>query len=256
MFIMKKVVGTMLMPLPLCLLISFVGVFLLWRGRHLLVGKILISFGLIGLTLLSYNPVSRALNAPLNCRYEAYGNHDGQNKKPVSYVVVLAGGHKSDPAIPVTSQMNGHALIRLVEGVRVWRQNPGAALILSGCGSGDPVPESQVMAQVAAFLGVPREKIILESDSYDTKDQARFVQSTVRDAPFALVTSANHMPRSMGLFEKLGMHPIPAPAGTTSRIRQPWTILSLFPSAGTLEQSTDAIHEYLGLAWGKLRGQI
>jgi len=29
-----------------------------------------------------------------------------------------------------------------------------------------------------------------------------------------------------------------------------------FPSAGSLEKAGRAIHEYLGMMWGKVRGQI
>jgi hypothetical protein len=48
------------------------GLFLLWRGKKVFAGKMLTTLGLVGLTVMSYNPVSRALNAPLNCKYEAY----------------------------------------------------------------------------------------------------------------------------------------------------------------------------------------
>jgi uncharacterized SAM-binding protein YcdF (DUF218 family) len=59
----------------------------------------------------------------------------GAETDPIKFVVVLAGGHKSDPAIPVTSQLSGESMIRLVEGIRILRESPGAKLILSGGGS-------------------------------------------------------------------------------------------------------------------------
>jgi uncharacterized SAM-binding protein YcdF (DUF218 family) len=69
------------------------------------------------------------------------------------------------------------------------------------------------MASVSRFMGVPKDNMIIEEASKDTKDQARLIKPIVGTAPFVLVTSAIHMPRSMALFEKLGMNPIPAPAG-------------------------------------------
>lgn len=259
MYIIKKMLGSVLMPLPFCLLISLLGLFFIWRGKKALTGKILTTLGLIGLTVMSYNPVSRILNTPLNCKYEAYGPihlEKTETEPKAKYVVVLAGGHKSDPNLPATSQLSGHSLIRLVEGVRILRQNAGAILILSGGGTAEPVPEARVMAQVARFLGVPEDRMIIESASNDTKDQARLIKPIVGTSPFVLVTSANHLPRSMALFQNLGMRPIPGPAGTTSRVKSPFSPQDIFPSVSALEDTTEALHEYLGLLWGTLKGQI
>ena len=261
MFIVKKILGSVLMPLPFFLLISFVGLFFLWRGKRVFTGKILTTLGLIGLTIMSYNPVSRALNAPLNCKYEAYSTNQlkkigTESETLVKYVVVLAGGHKSDPNIPVTSRISGHSMIRLVEGIRILRKNPGARLILSGGGAVDPVPEARVMAEISQFMGVSKDDMIIESASNDTKDQAWLIKPIVGTAPFVLVTSATHMPRSMALFKKLGMSPIPGPAGTTSRIKMPFSPQDIFPNVSALDSTTEAVHEYLGLLWGRLKGQI
>ncbi|MBT3255121.1 MAG: envelope biogenesis factor ElyC [Deltaproteobacteria bacterium] len=260
MFIIKKILGSVLMPLPFFLLISFVGLFLLWRGKRVFTGKILTTLGLIGLTIMSYNPVSRALNAPLNCKYEAYSTNQlkkigTESETLVKYVVVLAGGHKSDPNIPVTSRISGHSMIRLVEGIRILRKNPGARLILSGGGAVDPVPEARVMAEISQFMGVSKDDMIIESASNDTKDQAWLIKPIVGTAPFVLVTSATHMPRSMALFQKMGMRPIPGPAGTTSRIKMPFSPWDIFPSVNSLVDTTEAVHEYLGLLWGQLKGR-
>jgi len=251
MFLLKKIIGSLLLPLPSCLLISFLGLFLLWRGKRELTGKVLVTIGLVSLAILSYGPISRSLNAPLDCRFEAY-----KTEERVKYVVVLAGGHNSDPSIPISGRLYCHPLIRLMEGIRVFRENPGSKLILSGCGAFDPVPEAHTMADVARFFGIHKKDIILESGSNDTKDQARLIKQIVGGQPFVLVTSAIHMPRSMALFRKQGMYPIPAPAGQTARSRQLLTPGSFFPNSTALENSSHALHEYLGLVWAKLRGQI
>ncbi len=261
MFVVKKLLSSLLMPLPFCLLISFLGLFFLWRGKKVFAGKILTTLGLMGLLVMSYDPVARALNAPLNCKYESYSTGPWEKfgtepRNGIKYVVVLAGGHKSDPNIPATGQMSGPSLIRLLEGIRILRQNPGAKLILSGGGAADPVPEAIVMAQVSEFMGVSTNDMILESTSNDTKDQARLIKPLVGAAPFVLVTSATHMPRSMALFEKLGMSPIPGPAGNTARVKMPFSPQGLFPNVNALNNTTQAVHEYIGLIWGKMKGQI
>jgi len=261
MFLIKKIIGSMLMPLPACLLIAFLGLFLVWRGRREMTGKILITIGLLALAVLSYHPVSRTIDDPLKDPFEPYGfdrvsmqsrDHSGA----VEYVVVLAGGHMAQPSIPVTGWLTCHSLLRVMEGVRIFREHPGSRLVFSGCGAFDPVPEAFVMADMAGFLGVGHRDIVIESSSFDTEDQARLIRPIVGDHPFILVTSAVHMRRSLALFRKQGMHPIPAPAGGT-KDREALVMLDwVFPSVDALEASTAAIHEYLGFVWSRLRGRI
>ena len=163
MFFLKKIIAPFFLPLPFCLLLSFLGLFLLWRGRMKTTGKVLVTVGLVLLTVFSYPPVSRMINAPLNGRYEAFSDRSGddeipENGKRVEYVVVLGGGHNSHPSIPVPGRLYGDSLIRLLEGIRVYRLNPGSRLVLSGGGAYDPVPEARGMADVARFLGVDPER--------------------------------------------------------------------------------------------------
>ena len=117
----------------------------------------------------------------------------------------------SDPRLPANSQISAAALERVVEGVRLYKTIPGSKLLLSGGRVFDPVPEAEVMAQIAELLGVKSQDISLESDSRDTADQAVIIGKRIGRERFILVTSAAHMPRSMALFKKRGLQPIPAP---------------------------------------------
>ena len=67
------------------------------------------------------------------------------------------------------------------------------------------------MARIAELLGVKPQDIVLESDSRDTADEAEIIAKMIGRERFILVTSAAHMPRSMALFKKRGLQPIPAP---------------------------------------------
>jgi len=258
MFLVKKMIAQFLFPLPLCLGISFIGLSLLCFTRRQRLGKALISIGLITLTLLSYGFISDRLLRPLENRYKTYvteGAADGPNY-PVRFVVVLGGSHTSDPKLSVTSQINDSSLVRLAEGIRIYRKQPGSKLVLSGGRVFDPVPNAEVMAHIARDLGVDRDDIIVESRPKDTHDEACIMKSIVGSAPFVLVTSASHMPRAMALFKKLGMNPIPAPTRHRVKSNQASSPGSFFPNAGDLHKSETAVYEYLGIAWTKLRGQI
>ena len=262
MFILKKIISGFLYPLPISLLLSFLGLYLLWFTTKQKAGKILVSVGLVILTLFSYRVVADRLLRPLERQYDTFEITSSSavpktgDESAIKFVVVLGGGHTSDPELPLLSQINTSPLVRLIEGIRTYRKFPGAKLLLSGGGAFDPVSEAEVMARVARKMGVPESDIILESKSKDTRDEALFIKSMVGNEPFVLVTTASHIPRSMALFKKLGMDPIPSPVGHRVKDRQRPIGFSFFPSTGNLDKSDMAIHEYLGLTWAKLRGQI
>ena len=238
------------------------GLLLLLFTRKQKAGKILLSIGVILFTFLSYPALSNIFLRRLEYQYPPLISTAASDFAPdevvpqVRWIVVLGGGHISDPNIPITSQLSGASLVRLIEAIRLHNQIPGSKLILSEGKVFDPVPGAETMAEVAKALGVKQEDLILESESKDTIDEARIIKSIVGNDKFILVTSALHMPRSMGMFKKLGMQPIPAPTGYIMKEKQGISPGDFFPSSDELRKAEGVIYEYLGLLLAKLRGQI
>jgi len=261
MFVVKKIVALFFYPVGLCLGILILGLFCLWATRRQRLGKMLVTLGTVLLLLFSTSLISSGLLVPLEQRYPAllhpetvsWGPEDSTSPK---WIVVLGGGHVSDPRLPANSQISRAAMGRLVEGVRLHKAVPGSKLLLSGGAVFDPVPESEVMAQVAVVLGVKPQDIRLESDSWDTAEEAKIIAKMIGGERFILVTSAAHMPRSMALFKRRGLQPIPAPADFLAPETRSFGPSSFFPGVGALGQTQTALHEYLGLAWAWLRGEI
>lgn len=261
MFIFKKIVAPFFFPLPLCLALLLVGLALLWFSRRQRAGKILVSAGTGLLLLFSYSPIPNLALRNLEGSYPpllvgAGSQADSREHQAVKWIVVLGGGHTSDPTLPVTSQIGDESLCRVVEGVRLYKAGLGRKLIFSGGAVFDPVPESQVMARVALILGVNPQDIVQESTSRDTEEEARLLKPMVGPEPFILVTSASHLPRAMAMFRKLGLAPVAAPAGNIIRQAHQLHIGAFFPGSEALRRAEIALHEYLGLAWARLRGVI
>src|ERR1039457_6810363 len=103
MFFLKKLVSQFLFPMPLCLYVCFGGVALLWWTKKQKTGKMLVSCGLLLLTLLSLGPVADQCIYSLECRYPTYQHTENAS---VKYVVVLGAGHNSDPRLALTSQIS------------------------------------------------------------------------------------------------------------------------------------------------------
>jgi uncharacterized SAM-binding protein YcdF (DUF218 family) len=262
MFILKKIISAFLYPLPISLLLSFLGLYLLWFTTKQRAGKIVVSVGFVILTLFSYRVIADKLLRPLERQYDTFEIKSSsavlktEDGSAIKFIVVLGGGHTSDPKLPLLSQMNTNPVVRLMEGIRIYRKFPGAKLLLSGGGAFDSVAEAEVMARIAREMGIPDRDIILESKSIDTRDEVLFIKPIVGNEPFVLVTTASHIPRSMALFKKLGMNPIPSPVGHSVKDRQGLSYYSFFPNTVNLHNTDLAIHEYIGMTWAKLRGQM
>ena len=244
------------MPFTVCFLFLFVGMFLLWFRKNKTAGKIILSLGVILLALFSFSWVPDKLLRPLETKYPPLIKLNHLPK--VKWIVVLGGGHHSDPRIPVSSRPSAASLCRLVEGIRLHHALPGTKLILSGGAIFDPATEAQSMADTALAIGVSQENLVLEIQSKDTEEQAEFIRKTIAREPFILVTSAAHMPRSVGLFKRVGMNPIPAPTDykIKERPKKGVSPATFFPSLEEFDKAQTAVYEYLGMAWAKLRGRI
>jgi uncharacterized SAM-binding protein YcdF (DUF218 family) len=252
-FLAKKIVAAFLMPLPFSLLLAGLGLLLLATTRRQRLGRSLMAGGLLLLLALSTAPVADRLLAPLEDRYPPL---DPARARGVEYIVVLGSGHTSDERLPPTSQIDGAALARLVEAIRLQRSLPGSRLLLSGGAVYDPVPNAEVMAHTARAIGVSAKHIFLEAQSRDTEEEAHLVMEIVAGRPFVLVTSASHLPRAMALFEHLGMAPLPAPAHHLVKKAATPSPGDYFPRGRHLRKSEMAVHEYLGLLWARLRGSL
>jgi uncharacterized SAM-binding protein YcdF (DUF218 family) len=259
-FPIKKIVSRFLFPLPVCIEILLAGVFLLWFTRHQKSGRVLVTAGTGLLLLLSYDAPSESLLRGLEHQYgrltpSALSElQAGSPDRGVKWIVVLGGGTNPDPDLPISSRLAYSSVVRLIEGIRLYRENKGSKLIVSGGGAEDRSRcDAALMSELARTLGVPQQDIIEEDQSRDTEDEALFIKPLVKDDAFILVTSASHMPRSMRLFAGNGMKPIPAPTDyLTSNVR----IMppdAFFPDPQALDKATRAVYEYLGLAWLRLR---
>lgn len=258
MFFFKKIMAQFFSPLSIIILILFAGLILLLFTSKNKIGKILVLLGVMIFIFCSFGTTSDILIRPLENKYIPIDNNKfvSSLEQLPKVVVVLGGGHSSSQRLPITSQISSDSLTRLVEGIRIYRKIPGSKLLLSGGSVVDPVPEADVMAQIAMSLGVKEQDIIKESKSRDTKDQAMILSSMLDDDYFILVTSASHMPRTVALFRNLNMKPLPAPTMHLVNDRKYQTSDRFFPSSRNLYKSERAFHEYLGTAWAKLRRQL
>ncbi|WP_265470593.1 envelope biogenesis factor ElyC [Klebsiella grimontii] len=249
-FTLKKVLGGMMLPLPLLLLLIALGIALLWFSRFQRTGKLCVSLGWLLLLLLSLQPVADSLLKPIEDKYPTW-----RDEKRVQYVVVLGGGYTWNPNWAPSSNLINNSLPRLTEGIRLWYENPGSKLIFTGAAAKtNPVSTAEAGARVAESLGIPRSEIIVLDKPKDTEEEAAAVKEAIGDAPFLLVTSASHLPRAMIFFRRAGLTPLPAPANQLAieSPLNPWE--RAIPSPVWLIHSDRVGYETLGRIWQWLKG--
>ena len=149
-----------------------------------------------------------------------------------------------------------YALSRLTEAVRLARALPTTKLITLGPGRSGQDTHAHVLTTAAISLGIDSNRIIENSLGRDTEGEALALRELIGSAPFALVTSAWHMPRSMGLMRKAGLNPVACPTDYQARANQTFSLNDWLWGIDGLERSSWAIYERLGTFWAKLRGKI
>jgi uncharacterized SAM-binding protein YcdF (DUF218 family) len=184
-------------------------------------------------------------------------------------IVVLGGG--TEPAEPPRQnvEVNG-AGDRVIYAYQLYKQGVAPVLLLSGgdidfldTSSGTPADD---MATLLTQFGVPKDALWLDRTSQNTYENAvncAAILKQHRVKSVILVTSAMHMPRAMAMFKAQGVDAIPAPAdygvtyaGWDSLVHGNVLdqIINLFPSAGSLSLTTNALKEYMGIGYYALRG--
>lgn len=255
-FLLKKIITPLFYPISIVLVSLCAGIILLWRNKRRRAGFLFLMIGVSVLAFASFEFFANRLIRSLEYSYPPLMFSEKNRPQNIQWIVVLGGGHTVDPALPVSSQISGASLVRLLEGVRLYRQLPGSKLILSGGAIFQERAEAETMALVARLMGVPPADIIQEGKSRDTEDQVRLLKPWIGSKPFILVTQAFHMPRSMDAFRRRGLSPIAAPTGHVMTARDSFQPRQLYPQAGTLLYTEMAVHEYLGILWMKMRSYM
>jgi uncharacterized SAM-binding protein YcdF (DUF218 family) len=260
MFWLKKFFSPFLFPLQFALLAAVVGLVLSYSRRWRRTGQVLLTMAVIVLLLTSNKWFSGRLIAPLESRFPAIGEFQPGDALPASltacqYVVVLGGGHQDTYDRPALTRLSSSARARLGEGIRLLRLLPTARLVVSGPADNGGIAHARVLADAAVSLGVDRARILMIDDAHDTEQEAARLHDLLGNDSFVLITTAWHLPRAEALCAAQGLHALPCPTDYLYCVPLHWHRSDFTWDVESLERSTAAVHEYLGLWWSRLRGK-
>jgi uncharacterized SAM-binding protein YcdF (DUF218 family) len=184
-------------------------------------------------------------------------------------IVVLGGGTRAFEYPRLSSEVN-EAGDRLLYAAKLYRRGVAPRILLSGGSAwvaGGPGPtDAENMANLLRDIGIPREALILEAVSRNTREnavQTWSILSAQGIERIVLVTSAMHMPRAESVFRRVGFEVVPAPTdfqvteGGWAYYTRPHVgvqLYNLIPSSFELYRTTYALKEYVGMVVYRLRG--
>lgn len=186
-------------------------------------------------------------------------------------IVVLGGGTESGqyprPAVEVNSAGD-----RVLYAARLYKEGKAPRLLLSGGNidwlSGRTMTPAEEMASILELTGVPRSAMLLQPRSLNTYEDALYSSEILNGMGVQrvlLVTSAQHMPRSVALFKHQGIEVIPAPTDYTvtqsnwdNLFSLDWqtTLVNLVPNVSSISLITSVLKEYIGMWVYHMRGWL
>ncbi len=263
-FYLAKIAWILVAPTNLLVFFGLIGVVLLFT-RMRRTAKSFVTVSLLGLFLAGFSPIGEWVLAPLENRFPQISELDGAS---FDGIIVLGGATN----LHITRSRNtrsrneptvGEAAERIFKLIELARRFPDKRITFAGGGglgaddSGPLSREADVVKILLERAGLPTGDILFERQSQNTWQNAEKLREILQPAPqsrWLLVTSAFHMPRSMGVFRQAGFNVIAYPVdfrlGSYGA-----SFLTNSTGAGKMEKLDLAVHEWIGLASYWLTGR-
>jgi uncharacterized SAM-binding protein YcdF (DUF218 family) len=252
-YIVSKVLGFFTTSGSLLMLVLLAGSALLWSRRWRL-GRALLSIVVLGLAALIFLPVQPAITGMLENRFPQAPPLPDH----IDGIIILGGMIR-----PGISRARGRPTLndaaeRLFEGAHLAHLHPEAEVLFTG---GSPNPwapearESDFADKALIEMGVAPSRLLIDDQSRNTYENAIDSLALAPDhgkGTWILVTSALHMPRSVGVFRKAGWHVIPWPCNYLTGGLPQWTNEDV--AIQRLSYLSRTAHEMVGMIYYRLRG--
>jgi uncharacterized SAM-binding protein YcdF (DUF218 family) len=204
-FLLSKTLGALLTPTTFITALGLAGLALLCLrlGRW---GRVLVTASVVLLVIGALTPIGYFLLAPLENRFPVWNASEG---RPTG-VVILGGSIDPDLSAGRGFAIAPVAADRLIAAAELARRFPDIPIIFTGGSAGlfsHEAKEADYANDYFERLGLPKDRVILERASRNTMENASFTKAIAKPKPsdhWLLVTSAFHMPRSVGLFRDAG----------------------------------------------------
>jgi uncharacterized SAM-binding protein YcdF (DUF218 family) len=255
-FFLSKTIGKMLLPTNFLIGIGVIGALLL-ATRLKSLGRRLMVLSVLMLAVCGFSPLGNWLLYPLESRFPpwdaARGAPDG--------IIILGGSIDADLSVAHGGAVVRSEADRIIAAAALARRYPNARILFSGGSANllsNDAREADYAGALFESLGVAKSRLTMERRSRNTQENVEFSKAMVAPKSgerWLLVTSAFHMPRSVGLFRKAGFAVEPYPVDW--RVGGKSDLLAFFPVADDgLGRTEIALREWMGLIAYRASGKI
>lgn len=179
-----------------------------------------------------------------------------------SHIIVLGGG--VDSRVIDASEfgrMGNATLTRATAAARMALAEPGTRVIVAG-GAVGKVAEAEVMDAYLQRLGVAGQRLVRETDSATTRENALNVavllQNESIEGPVRLISSAMHMPRALLSFRRVladtDIQVCPVSVDIQALKGVPW--YAVMPQTTAIMRSERLLHEAVALLLYRFKGWL
>ena len=176
-------------------------------------GRRLMAAAALLLAVCGFSPLGALLLAPLEEQFD----QPATLPLAITGIIVLGGGIDEISTHARNQVALTEAATRMTEAVTLARRFPQARLVFAGGTAammGTTFTESEAARRFWSEFGVAPERMQFEDRSRNTAENAEFTKVLLQPKPgetWLLVTSAFHMPRSIGIFRRIGFEVTPWP---------------------------------------------
>ncbi|TVR99210.1 MAG: YdcF family protein [Rhodospirillales bacterium] len=255
-FTLSKALWAVAAPSNALLLILIAGGALLWTSWRRL-GRWLVTAVAAAATLIATLPVGEGLLLVLENRFPS----PPALPDDVAGIIVLGGAVQPDISTARRQASLNDAAERITAAVALAGRYADAPVVYTG-GSARlwldrTVKEATFAGPLLTGLGLPPDRLVLEDQSRNTHENVLFTQTLMDPQPdqvWLVVTSAFHMPRSVGLFRAAGWEVLPYPVDYRVATPVRWWVPTLKLGHG-LTLLDMAVREWIGLAAYRITGR-
>jgi len=186
---------------------------------------------------------------------------DGTNPARAEVVIVLSGGSETFRAGDLAySAPSESTALRALEGARLYHLLGDPLVIASGGPGGEGgrgEPESRVLRRILEGNGVPSGRILEESLSTSTREEAVLLARMLAElgaGNVVVVTSPSHLRRALLALAAEGITAVGSPSREHNTSRQ--SLAPLLPGDQALSDSRQAMREVFALLYYRLRGWL
>ncbi len=248
-FIASKILWGLAQPGNALVLLLALGTLLLFSARNARrhAGRGIVAAVSVCFLILTIIPIGAWLLRPLEDRFPP-----PTMPNRVDGIIMLGGAVNPPLAADRGEPSVNDAAERILAMADLGRRYPDAKLVFTG-GSGSlwggKYREGEVMRAALEQAGLDTGRVLFENDSRNTWENAVFSRDLVTPKPgetWLLVTSAWHMPRSVGIFRRIGWPVLAYPVDYRSRSDgKPYLLFELDANLGMVSV---AVREWIGLA--------